>query len=506
MEIQMAKVKSILSDPRYLDLVRHYRRNWVAFAAVLVNKKPTWQQREVVSAIQQIRARVSVSSGHGTGKSDMASIIILAFMILNPESRVVIVANNAMQVRNIIWKYLKVNYKSLCRNLPWVEQYFELNEREFNAVGYKGVWSCIAKSARRGNEEALAGEHCHSYLVIVDEASGLPDKALQVLAAALTEQNNNMLLLSQPTRPTGFFYDTHHKLAKTQATPNGIWTAITLNSEESPLVTPEFIGEKLLSYGGQTSAEYQIKVLGRFPNILEGYLLTTVDCERASRSMPNLDEGQWGWVAACDVSNGTGRDKSVINICKVSLDPPENRKVISHQIIEMSEGIDPIDFAHEIKRSVEPYLNQNIQIVIDGDGIGFSTVRSAREIGLSVHEIRWGQPVFKKSDKARFINKRAYSHIMMRNAIKTGRLQIDSSALTKEQLSRLPVHLNESGQWVVCSKKEMREKHNIRSPDRSDTYCFMFLVNPEAPDEATSEDVDFDGWLDVDGGPYTSSF
>jgi len=491
----MAKVKSILSDPRYLDLVKHYRRDWIAFAAVLVDKKPTWQQRKVVLAMQQKRARVSVSSGHGTGKSDLSAIIILAFMILNPESRVVVVANNAMQVRNVIWKYLKINYKSLCRNLPWIEQYFELNEREFYAVGYKGVWSCIAKSARRGNEEALAGEHCHSYLVIVDEASGLPDKALQVLSAALTEMNNLMLMLSQPTKPAGEFRDSHYKLAKTASAPNGIWTAITLSSEESPLVTPEFIAEKLLSYGGEDSAEYQIKVLGRFPSSLDGYLLTSVDCERAIRSTPELVEGQWGWVASCDVGNG--RDKSVINICKVSLDQPESRKVISHQIIEMAVDIDPIDFAYEINKVVEPYLNQNIQVVIDGDGVGFATVKTARELGLSVHEIRWGQPVFKKADKKRFINKRAYAHIMMRNAIKTGRLKIDNSELTKEQLSRLPVHLNEAGQWVICSKKEMREKHNIRSPDRSDTYCFMFLVNPEAPEEATHESIDFEEWLDV---------
>jgi tRNA(Met) C34 N-acetyltransferase TmcA len=103
----MAKVKTVLSDPRYLELLQSYQHDWIAFAAVLASKKPTWQQREILVAIQQMRARVSVSSGHGTGKSDMASIIILAFMILNPESRVVVVANNAAQIRNVLWKYLK---------------------------------------------------------------------------------------------------------------------------------------------------------------------------------------------------------------------------------------------------------------------------------------------------------------------------------------------------------------------------------------------------------------
>lgn len=29
----------------------------------------------------------------------------------------------------------------------------------------------------------------------------------------------------------------------------------------------------------------------------------------------------------------------------------------------------------------------------------------------------------------------------------------------------------------MMPKKVMREKHNIKSPDRSDTYCFSFLAN-----------------------------
>lgn len=488
MEEKLKKcTKTILADSRYLELLAIFQQDWIGFASVLAGKNPTWQQRLIISALQKKGARVSVSSGHGTGKSDMTSIIILAFIILNPESRVVVVANNAAQVRNVIWKYLKINFKAICRLIPWIESYFELNEREFCAIGYKGIWSCIAKSARQGNEEALAGEHCHTYLVVVDEASGLSDKALNVLSSALTEVNNNMCLLSQPTRSAGFFYDTHHRLAKTPSNPSGIWTAIALNSEESPLVTPEFIGEKLISYGGESSAEYQIKVLGQFPDNVNGYLLSRTDCERAARVRPLLTDGQWGWVAACDVGNG--RDKSVINICKVSLNPPNTRQVVAHCITEMPADVDPIDFAYEIKKYVEPYESQNITVLIDGDGVGFSTVKIALELGLNVQEIRWGKPVFNNEAKTRFINQRAYSHIMLRDAVKTGRIQIDSSELTKSQLSRLPVHLNELGQWVVCAKKEMRETHNLKSPDRSDTYCFMFLANPK-PARSITLDVD----------------
>ncbi len=471
------KNNTLYADGRYLQLLKDYQWDWISFAVAIVGKPPTHQQRLIILALQKVGARVSVSSGHGTGKSDMTSIIILAFIILNPESRVVVVANNAAQVRNVIWKYLKVNFKAICKTLPWLEQYFALNEREFYAKGYKGVWSCITKSAKAGNEEALAGEHCHTYLVVVDEASGLSDKAMQVLSSALTEKNNNMCLLSQPTRNSGFFYDTHHRLAKSPINPNGIWDAITLNSEESPLVTPEFIGEKLISYGGEDSAEYQIKVLGQFPDNADGYLISRADCERSVKLSLTTD-GDWGWVAACDVGNG--RDKSIINICKVSINRPEERWVQSHAIYEMNSDIDPIDFAYEIQRVIESYLPENITVLIDGDGVGFSTVKVARELGINVHEVRWGKPLFNSNQKSRFINQRAYSHIMMRNAFKTDRIQIDNSEKTKEQISRLPAYLNDAGQWVITSKKEMRERLNIKSPDRSDTYCFMFLAEPQA--------------------------
>jgi hypothetical protein len=106
---------------------------------------------------------------------------------------------------------------------------------------------------------------------------------------------------------------------------------------------------------------------------------------------------------ACDVGNG--RDKSVINICNVSLDSPDTRLVgVSHNITEMRADIDPIDFAYEIKRHLEPYESQNISVLIDGYGVGFSTVKIALELSLNVQKIRWGNLFLIMKRKSRFIN------------------------------------------------------------------------------------------------------
>ncbi|EOK2322767.1 hypothetical protein ACQ5AX_004538 [Escherichia coli] len=52
--------------------------------------------------------------------------------------------------------------------------------------------------------------------LILDEASGISDKAINILTGALTEKDNRMLMMSQPTRPSGYFYDSHHKNAKSE--------------------------------------------------------------------------------------------------------------------------------------------------------------------------------------------------------------------------------------------------------------------------------------------------
>lgn len=62
----------------------------------------------------------------------------------------------------------------------------------------KGVWTILIKSCRPGNEEALAGEHADHLLYIIDEASGVSDKAFSVITGALTGKDNRILLLSQP--------------------------------------------------------------------------------------------------------------------------------------------------------------------------------------------------------------------------------------------------------------------------------------------------------------------
>ena len=350
---------------------------------------------------------------------------------------------------------------------------FVLSDTMFYERSRKGIWEVLCKGYRLGNEEALAGEHAAHLLLILDEASGISDKAIGVMTGALTEEDNRMLMLSQPTRPSGYFYDSHHSLAKTPGNPKGIWTAIVLNSEESPFVTPQFIRQKLLEYGGRDSIEYMVKVLGQFPREINGYLLGRDECDRAARRKVLLEKN-WGWVATADVGNG--RDKSVLNICKVS-GPKDKRRVVNFKLMEMPGTMDPLAFADFIYNECTPDKYPNITIAVDADGFGSDTCAQLVRRGANPVRIRWGKPMFSNKDKERFVNQRAYANIMARDAIKSGRMRIDSDPKTAEQASKIPFLMNEEGKMAMMRKEHMRQKLNIKSPDRWDTYCFTMLVD-----------------------------
>ncbi|KDV91267.1 putative cell division repressor domain protein [Escherichia coli 2-474-04_S1_C2] len=194
--------RSCVTDPRWRELVALYRYDWIAAADVLFGKTPTWQQDLIIESVQEQGSKTSVSSGHGTGKSDMTSIMIMLFIIMYPGARAIIVANKIQQVMTGIFKYIKINWATATSRFPWLADYFVLTETAFYEVTGKGVWTVVPKGFRLGSEEALAGEHADHLLYIIDEASGVSDRAFGIITGALTGQDNRILLLSQPTRPS----------------------------------------------------------------------------------------------------------------------------------------------------------------------------------------------------------------------------------------------------------------------------------------------------------------
>ncbi|MCZ4061296.1 hypothetical protein O3W44_22455 [Pantoea sp. LMR881] len=140
------KIRSVTSDPRWREMVIRYRYNWGLAAVELFGKIPSHQQDEILLSAQEQGSRTSVASGHGTGKSDMTSIMILLFLMLHKDARAVIVANKIQQVMDGVFKYLRSNWKEAVRRQPWLQNYFVLTDTTFYEITSKGSWTVKAKA------------------------------------------------------------------------------------------------------------------------------------------------------------------------------------------------------------------------------------------------------------------------------------------------------------------------------------------------------------------------
>ena len=471
--------KTILHDPRYADFCARYWNDFPRYFLENSRHPPTWQQLDVAEALTEPGCRVACASGHGTGKSAMMAWLLDWHLRVFPMSNALLTATNIDQCRSVIWKYLDEVQADMAVNYPWQNDYFIKETKRYYARGYKDSWYVIPKTASKAKPENVAGQHNKYYIVVVDEASGVEDVIHGVLRGALTHQDNRYVMMSQPTRPVGHFAEAFSNLKE-------VYTTFNLNAEESPLVSKKFISEKLIEYGGHHSPEYQIKVLGRLPDNLAGFLIPKTWLEDAQHVKIEHPEA-WGYVITVDVAEGVFRDSSVYTVGKVSGYEAERRV----EVIECEETneLDEMKFAREIYQVYLKY--PNCTVTVDADGPGRTVILILEELGVQVERIHWGLPPHSDSDRKRYKNQRAYASVKAREALFGGRFKVAQGKKIVEQGSRIPYKINEMGQYTIMPKEQMREK-GLKSPDLFDTHCFFFLTDfiPTGEQRATETEND----------------
>lgn len=479
----MPHVKEILKDARYAAFQEKYYDNLVAYVLDHSRHTPTWQQMELLEAVSHPGCRVAVSSGHGTGKSAILAWVLDWHLRVFHFSNALLTATNIEQARSVVWKYLDGVIADMEAMYPWQRGYFVKETRRYFAVLHKDSWYVMPKTASKARPENLAGQHNINYLVVVDEASGVDDAIHDVLRGALTHERNRYVMTSQPTRASGHFADAMTKLSqKGEGKGHGIYTAITMNSEVSPLVSKAFIRDKLIEYGGHHSPEYQIRVLGCLPDNLSGYLIPRTWCVQCV-TQPVAHADAWGYVLCCDVAEGVHRDSSVMTLFKVSGEA--GQRMAEAVLCEEYLDLDEKQFARRIAAKYHEY--PALTIAVDGDGAGRTVILELEETGIPVERIHWGLPCHTTADQRRYVNLRAYAHCKLREAIFDGRFRGPDNRKFIEQASRLPYRIDERGRYQILPKDQMKAQ-GIKSPDISDTCCFAFLASYVPAEQAQASD------------------
>lgn len=493
----MAKPKAqrlrLETDPRWPDFIERYAFNLYAFAVEACLMEVTPQQQELFDESSVYGCRVSVSSGHGTGKTRSFGVICLWHLLCYLNSNTYVTAPKLKTVREGVWKEITTMLAEI-RKGPhaWIADYVVIQAEKVYVTGHSATWYVTTRTAPRGSPENLAGTHGDYLLWLADEASGIPDENFGVIGGALTDERNRFIMASQPTRSTGFFWETHHGQSIYRG---GGWVPLVFNSEESPIVSLKFIKEKRLQYGGVMEPEYQIKVRGMFPTNLSKYLLSSVMIERAiEQASPILPGEEWGHLIIVDVAAGVGRDKTVATHLRVSGrgDRMANERrrrveVVDIPIYSASEDWTPL----AVKLRDYAMRLPNVTIVIDVTAMGKQFQRRLEELqegSMIIQGVLWGARPHSNENRKRFINQRAQCTVHATEAIKDGVVKL--SAKYKRDLidqgSRLPYSFDELGRYKIASKESMAAD-GLSSPDLFDTLCMAFLedVNYVACSEET---------------------
>lgn len=469
--------RTLLDDPRYAEFVRRYAFDLPRFAIEVCRVIPTHQQWEMFESVQEQGSRTSVSSGHGTGKTAGYGIIGLWHLLCYHNSNTILSAPKLTTVSDGVWKEFS-DLMGKIKGGPhaWIADYFEVQAERVFVKGFKLSWWVVAKTAPRGSPENLAGAHRDWLLFLVDEASGVPDANFGVITGALTDKRNRMCIASQPTRSSGFFYDTHHTLSKAEG---GAWNALVFSSADSPIVSTEFIAEKKKQY---TPEEFDIKVLGRFSEQSSKYLLGPKAIQACVGLVAVRPDEPFGWLIPVDVGGGGYRDKSVVLALKVTGDGEYGENARRAQLVKVPVCSNDQDVSDLPGRIItEAGQLNNSMALVDAGGIGLGVCKQLEKADFhNFKKVNWGNPNFKKEYKERYTNQRAQAICGLSRAVQEGRFGIDADidpAIIKQIVregSRIPYHYDEKARRYIAKKEDMR-KEGIPSPDIWDSCSFSFL-------------------------------
>ncbi|MBF7696191.1 hypothetical protein [Acinetobacter rathckeae] len=467
--------------PEWWELCTKYRYDIYAFAVEALGIKPTWQQELLFRSIAFDGSRTSVASGHGTGKTASAGIVALWHLLFFDESIMMFTAPQIGQLKKQVWKEISINLERL-RNggLAWLAEYVGYQSEMVYIKGYKEKWHVFAKTAPKHQPTNIAGNHGDNYMVWGDEACGISDEVWDVVLGALTHQDNRAVMTSQPAKSSGMFYDTHHRLSHRVG---GAWVSLVFNGEESPIVSMASIREQLLKYGSRDDPQYQIRVLGRFPDRLDEFLVSMRQAEDAyvgSCIFDDKEHTDYGYVITVDVGGGVGRDDSVIAVSKVWGEAQWGDRARRVEVVDipLCKNKDDIDELYGvITHLLDCYSNATL--VVDDNGAGKGLGQKLKNNGYHYTPVYWGGACFNNENRKQYFNKRAQAYVCFARAVAQGRFKLKVKKFAtkfKDQIIHIPYSFDDQSRYKIMSKDEMR-KQGIKSPDLGDAFAFLFLEN-----------------------------
>ena len=450
-----------------LPFIERFHDDWAGFVREFLTEPDPWQV-ELLEAVQRGDRGISVRSGHGVGKSAGAAFCIICTMLFRFPYRVVITAATAGQLNDVLVPEVKSWLNVLVEREPAFKGLFDIKSDRIELAARPADAFLTARTSRAETPEAMAGVHCDGgwVLLVGDEASGIPESVYEAGAGSMSGTNVTTLLLGNPVRSLGFFYDTQTKLKDR-------WTTFHVSCLTSPRVDAEWVEDMRVKYGEDSNA-FRVRVLGEFP-LGDDDTIIPMDAIQSARGR-DVEVGPsvpvvWG----LDVAR-FGSDSS-------ALAKRKGRTLL--EPVRFWKGLDIMQVSGRVfaEWNMTREAERPVEILVDVIGYGAGVVDRLRELGLPVRGVNVSEsPALGETYK----NLRAELWFKAREWFMGRDVTIpvlgpDHSPAERESMERLIEELaavrfkvaDSSGKILAESKADMK-KRGMKSPDGADALILTF--------------------------------
>ncbi len=438
-----------MAENPYVDFVKRYRNDPVGFVRGVFKQEPDPWQVEFLDAIASGERKVSIRSGHGVGKSTGAAWAMLWYLTTRYPVKIVVTAPTSAQLFDALFAEVKrwINEAPVA-----IKELYDVKSDRVSLKAAPAEAFLSVRVSRPEQPESLAGVHSENVMLVADEASGIPEQVFEAAAGSMSGDNACTILLGNPTRGSGFFFDTHNTMADQ-------WWTRRVSCVDSPRVTDEYVKEMAMRYGEESNA-FRVRVTGEFPLRDDDTAIPLELVEAAQRRDVIITDDEpviWG----LDVSR-FGSDRS-------ALAKRRGREVIG---IQTWQNLDLMQLTGAVVAEYESLLprNQPVQINVDSIGLGGGVCDRLRELGLPAVGINSSES---PSSKQTYINLRAELWFKCKAWLEARDCALPKDDDLLAELVAAKYKFTSSGKMQLESKDSMR-KRGLRSPDLADALCLTF--------------------------------
>lgn len=444
-----------------LSLYKKGKKDPVFWVENVVGMTQLWgKQKEIMYSVRD-NPRTTVRSCNGAGKTYVSANTASWFLTTHPNSIVITTAPTARQVRELLWQEINNIYNN---------SRYPLGGRILQTSWTMGAkWFALGLST--DEPDRFQGFHAEHILGIIDEACGVDAPIFEGMDAILTSKGARLLLIGNPTEPSGRFYDSFS---------SPLFNKIHISAFDTPnfqgdgiiypaLITPQWAEERKIEWG-EDSPAYQARVLGNFPVIGSDTVIPLGWALRATEREQNYKDSDL-CVVAVDVAR-FGDDESVVAA----------RRGNSLVRLEIFNQVD----TYKLSKDAEQIILEERpdMIVVDAVGYGAAVADNLRQWGhKAVDFISQGRPW--NGDK--YANRRVEAWYRVRELFRTNQINLPKDEVLIGQLTSPKYKFDSSGRYVLESKEDMK-KRGLQSPDRADAIIMAFdcdgkLESYISPDE-----------------------